>query len=417
MKIAIIGSGISGLTCAYLLNQKHDISVFESEAKIGGHTATMNVNHRGKTHDIDTGFIVFNDWTYPNFIKLMDILGVESQGTDMSFSVCCRHTGLEYGGSNLNALFAQRKNLFKPKYLRMLQDILRFNKEALSHLESNELSDSITLGQYLSANDYGDHFIHYYLIPMGSAIWSASRQCMMQFPLLFFVRFFKNHGLLSVNNRPQWRVIKGGSKRYLKPLTESFNDKIKTNTFINHVNRSELNSIEITFRDGHCETFDQVVFACHSDQALKLLNDADNNEKSILDAIPYLENDVVLHTDERLLPASKRAWSSWNYLVKEGSETLPTLSYNMNILQGLQSESTFVVTLNATEKIDPEKIISTYTYAHPQFTLEGREAQHRWGEINGVRNTWFCGAYWHNGFHEDGCSSGIRVAQALGADW
>lgn len=417
MKIAIIGTGISGLTCAYMLNKDHEIKVFESEPRIGGHTATMEINHKGRQYNIDTGFIVFNDWTYPNFTKLIDKLGVESQETEMSFSVSCRQTGLEYGGSNLNTLFAQRRNLFKPHYLRMLKEILRFNKEVITGLENGRLSDKTTLGEYLSANNYSDYFIHYYLIPMGSAIWSATRQTMMQFPLLFFVRFFKNHGLLSINNRPQWRVIKEGSKNYLEPLTRDFKQAIQSDVHIRHVIRTSKGDVEIAFEDGRREIFDQVVFACHSDQALNLLADSDENEKSILGAIPYLENDVVLHTDERLLPTSRKTWSSWNYRLDRGPETPPILSYNMNILQSLNAEDTFIVTLNASDLIDPEKIISKHQYAHPCFTLEGMDAQERWNEINGVRNTWFCGAYWRNGFHEDGCTSGIRVAKALGADW
>ncbi|REG82397.1 NAD(P)/FAD-dependent oxidoreductase [Marinomonas pollencensis] len=416
MKIAIIGSGISGLTSAYLLNKKHQITVFESALKIGGHTATAQVSEGRSQRGIDTGFIVFNDWTYPNFIRLMDELGVASTPTEMSFSVSCQKTGLEYGGNSLNTLFAQRRNLFNWSYLGMLKDIMRFNKEAIQDLESGQLEEGISLAEYLAKKHYGARFASHYLIPMGSAIWSATLAEMMDFPLVFFVRFFKNHGLLSVNNRPQWRVIKGGSSAYLAPLVASFKDSIRTNSRIKKVTRS-VDSVSLYFEHGEVERFDQVIFACHSDQALALLADASEDEHAILSAIPYRNNEVVLHTDTRLLPAAKLAWSSWNYQLGVQPSQAATLSYNMNILQGFDSETSYIVTLNQTEMIDARKILGRYQYAHPTFTLSGIEAQQRWHEINGVNNTWFCGAYWRNGFHEDGCWSGVRVANGLGVQW
>lgn len=416
MNIAIIGSGISGLSCGYLLAKQHQLSVFEASPNIGGHTATKEVEVDGKHYAIDTGFIVFNDWTYPNFIRLMDEIGVQSKDTDMSFSVSCQLTGLEYGGSNLNTLFAQRRNLLKPSYYKMLADIVRFNKQAIEDLEQQRIDPAMTLGQYLSLKGYGDKFAKKYLIPMGSAIWSASTDVMFNFPLLFFVRFFKNHGLLSVNNRPQWRVIKGGSGQYLKPLSESFSDRIRTNCAVQSVARTE-NGVQLTLPDGSVENFDEVVFACHSDQALALLSDPSAQEQQVLGAMPYQSNDVVLHTDETLLPAKKLAWSSWNYQLKSEQQEQATLTYNMNILQGIESNTTFCVTLNATRDIDPNKILGRYQYSHPVFSLASVAAAERWSDINGVNNTWFCGAYWANGFHEDGASSGIRVAKALGAIW
>ena len=416
MKIAIIGTGISGLTSAYLLNPHHDISVFESADRIGGHTATVTVPEGKGQRAIDTGFIVFNDWTYPTFIRLMNEIGVTSSATEMSFSVSCENTGLEYGGNNLNTLFAQRRNLLSLSFWSMLKDIMRFNKESVRDLESGALDESLTLGEYLQQKGYGEKFARHYLIPMGSAIWSSTLDEMLKFPLLFFVRFFKNHGLLSVNDRPQWRVIDGGSSAYLKPLTASFADKIQLNTRIEKVQRQD-NKVSIFFAQGGVSEFDQVIFACHSDQALALLDDASPTEQEILSAIPYRNNEVVLHTDTGLLPKAKLAWSSWNYHLGHDQNVPATLSYNMNILQHLETDTTYVVTLNKSELIDPTKVLASFNYSHPTFTLAGSKAQSRWAEINGVNNTWFCGAYWRNGFHEDGCWSGARVAEGLGVTW
>ncbi|MFT2111184.1 NAD(P)/FAD-dependent oxidoreductase [Marinomonas sp. 2405UD68-3] len=412
MKIAIIGAGISGLSSAYYLHAQHDITVFESADRIGGHTATINVQYDGRDYSIDTGFIVYNDWTYPHFIELMDSLRVESKPTEMSFSVSCAQTGLEYGGNNLDTLFAQRRNVFNGSYLMMLKDIMDFNKSAIQDLDSGLLDEATTLGEYLQKKQYGKLFASHYLIPMGSAIWSSTLDEMLEFPLVFFVRFFKNHGLLSVNNRPQWRVIKGGSSAYLTPLTAGFRDRIKLNSQIQRVERHS-NSVCLHFTEQLSEEFDQVIFACHSDQVLALLDDATEDEKDVLGAMPYRMNEVVLHTDDSILPKKKKAWSSWNYHLSGDSTRPATLSYNMNILQGIESDATFVVTLNDTASIDASCILGRYQYAHPVFTLDGIKAQQRWADINGVKRTWFCGAYWRNGFHEDGCMSGIRVANAL----
>ncbi|MFL0811580.1 MAG: FAD-dependent oxidoreductase [Agarilytica sp.] len=412
-KIAIIGSGISGLTAAYLLNRRCDVTVFEKEERIGGHTATIDFSLDGEEYAIDTGFIVFNDWTYPNFIKLLDKIGVESQATSMGFSVSCTESGLEYAGNNLNTLFAQRSNIFSPKFICMVRDILRFNREAKEDLADNNISKDMTLGEYLDKNAYSETFSRYYLVPMGAAIWSASLSAMRDFPVCFFVEFFHNHGLLNVKNRPTWRVISGGSKQYLGPLTESFREKIVTSANIVAVTREE-GVVHIEFSDGHSESFDQVIFATHSDQALSLLKDASKSEKEILSTIPYSDNSVVLHTDISLLPKKKLTWSSWNYRLDGKTDALPVVTYDMNLLQGLDSPHTFCVSLNADELIDPNKVIRKFTYAHPQFTLPGMLAQDRWPEINGVNRTWFCGAYWANGFHEDGVVSALRVAEQFG---
>jgi predicted NAD/FAD-binding protein len=412
MKIAIIGAGISGLTAAYYLNQHHQVSVFEAADKIGGHTATVDVDHNGQQLAIDTGFIVFNDWTYPNFIELMDELGVYSQPTEMSFSVRCDNTGIEYGGNNLNTMFAQRRNIFRPTFHKMIKDILRFNREAIRDLEAGSISETITLSEYLKANHYGEAFIYRYILPMGCAIWSASTEKMVDFPLLFFVQFFKNHGLLSVNNRPQWRVIKGGSRSYLDPLTKDFRDSIFTNSNIKRVRRLG-DSVELVMADGEALVYDHVIFACHSDQALALLSDATLTESKALSAIPYQKNDVVLHTDETLLPRRRVAWSSWNYRLFDRFQARVVLTYNMNILQGIQSDTTYCVTLNATQAIDESKIIRQFSYSHPVFSLDSVVAAGKIETINGSNNTWFAGAYLGNGFHEDGVVSGRQVATLI----
>lgn len=412
MNIAIIGAGISGLTAAYYLREKHNITVFESAPRIGGHTATVDIEHQGRDYAIDTGFIVYNDWTYPRFIELIDALGVDTQATEMSFSVRCDSSGLEYGGNNLNTLFAQRRNLLRPNFHRMLHDILRFNREAVRDLESGSIAADTTLGEYLTENRYGDAFTYQYLLPMGCAIWSASTESMIEFPLLFFTRFFNNHGLLSVNDRPQWRVISGGSKNYLEPLTRDFRDSIQLNARISSVRRRQ-DAVELVLANGRIQSFDQVIFGCHSDQALQLLSDATQAERDALTAILYQSNEVVLHTDDALLPQRRLAWSSWSYWLRERYQQRAVLTYDMNILQGIESDATFCVTLNATEAIDPNKIIETFNYSHPVFSLDSVAAAAKIDNFNGLNRSWFAGAYLGNGFHEDGVVSGRRVADAI----
>ena len=415
MKVAIIGSGISGLGCAHrLASQRHDIAVFEAADRIGGHTATYDVKVGTRRYAIDTGFIVYNDHTYPHFIELMEGLGVATKATSMGFSVSDDASGLEYAGNNLNTLFAQRSNLVSPRFLTMVRDILRFNKESVADLEAGALGPGETLGAYLERKRYSKAFCDKYLLAMTSAIWSADFSDARDFPVEFFIRFFRNHGLLQVRNRPQWRVIEGGSREYIQPLIFGFEDRIFVNHGVSKVERSAGRGVVLTFNNGSQKVFDQVVLATHSDQALALLADASPEERLILGAIPYRDNDVVLHTDHRLLPKNRKTWSSWNYRMRPGNNRA-VVTYNMNILQGINAPETFCVTLNDTDSINPARILGRFNYAHPQFTVAGIEAQQRWAEINGVNNTWFCGAYWHNGFHEDGLVSGLRVAEALGA--
>jgi predicted NAD/FAD-binding protein len=410
MKIAVIGSGISGLASAYYLNPTHDVQVFEANRYIGGHTATVDVSLGGCGYAVDTGFIVYNDWTYPNFIALMEELGVTNRPTEMSFSYRDLPTGLEYAGSDVNTLFAQRRNLLSPRFYGMIKDILRFNRESIADLDAGRVACDVSLGTYLREKKYGQAFRDYYLIPMGSAIWSAESPTMLDFPLHFFLRFFKNHGLLSVTNRPQWRTIEGGSREYIGPLTANFRHKIRTNTPVLGVTRRD-NEVLIKLPEDQQERFDHVIFACHSDQALNLLTDPSDAERRILSAIPYQNNEVILHTDTRLLPKSRRAWSSWNYL-GTGESTRATATYNMNILQGIKAPETFCVTLNTTAAINPHKILGRFNYSHPVFTLSGMQAQSRWDNIDTARTS-YCGAYWRNGFHEDGVFSALRVADRI----
>ncbi|WP_277374014.1 FAD-dependent oxidoreductase [Pseudomonas sp. AA-38] len=415
MKIAIVGSGIAGLTCAYLLQRNHDIQVFETSDWIGGHTHTVDVEVNGRAYAIDTGFIVFNDWTYPNFIRLLNELGVAFKPTEMSFSVSDPVTGTEYNGHDLNTLFAQRSNLLSPAFWGMVRDILRFNRKALDDLDQGRIAADMTLGDYLTRNGYGRRFIEHYIVPMGAAIWSMSLVDMLAFPLQFFVRFFKNHGLLSVSDRPQWHVIEGGSRSYVAPLTASFAERIRLNCPVLRVER-DADGVTLHSAAGS-ERFDKVVFACHSDQALALLAQPSQAERDILGALPYANNDVVLHTDTRLLPKRPLAWASWNYRLGGPSEHPAAVTYDMNILQGIDSETTFCVSLNQTATIDPRQILGRFQYAHPQYSLAGIAAQARWQELAGAQHSYFCGAYWANGFHEDGVVSALRVARELGESW
>ncbi|GAB2997350.1 NAD(P)/FAD-dependent oxidoreductase [Psychrosphaera aestuarii] len=409
-KVAIIGSGISGLTSAYLINQKHDIQVFEVNDYIGGHTATIDFQLDNQDYSIDTGFIVFNDKTYPNFLKLLKQININKQATEMSFSVTNPVSGLEYNGNNLNTLFAQRSNIFKPKFWSLISQILKFNKLCKKLYDENAIPEKQTLGEFLQINSFNEYFNQNYILPMAAAIWSSSLNQVKQFELSFFIRFFYNHGLLNIQDRPQWYVIPGGSRSYIEPLTADFKDKIKLNTHIVSVSRKD-NGVELTFNEGRTEQFDDVIFACHSDQALALLSDPTDEEKRLLSAMPYVNNEVVLHTDINMLPKRKLAWASWNYLLSGDENALASVTYNMNILQGLDVKPTFCVTLNKTDAIEPSKIIRKFNYMHPVFSTESQKAQLKRDTICGKNNTHFAGAYWYNGFHEDGVRSGVDVAR------
>jgi uncharacterized protein len=408
MKIAIIGTGIAGNVAARELCRDHDITVFEANDYVGGHTHTVDIELDGRHYAIDTGFIVYNDRTYPGFIRLIEELGVASQTTEMSFSVACPRSGLEYNGSDLNGLFAQRRNLIRPSFLGMIRDILRFNREAVALLQQDIAT--LTLGEYLQRHAYSDAFINQYLVPMGAAIWSAEPAAILEFPAQFFVRFFNHHGLLSINDRPQWRVIKGGSRGYVEPLIAGFRDRIRLRTPVRQLIR-HAGHVELRCAGVAPETFDCVFIATHSDQALGMLADPSVHEQAMLSAIPYQHNDVVLHTDERLLPRRRRAWAAWNYHLSQDAQRPAAVTYHMNTLQGIESRHQFLVTLNADDRIDPSRVLGRYVYHHPVFLPGSVQAQARLETVNGQRRTFFCGAYWRNGFHEDGVQSALTAVR------
>ncbi len=405
MRIAIIGTGIAGNIAAYKLRGRYDISVFEAGSYVGGHTNTVDVQESGRSVAVDTGFIVFNDRTYPNFIKVLDEIGQPSQASEMTFSVRSADGGLEYNGSSLNGLFAQRKNLFRPSFYTMVRDILRFNRDAL--LDIARARQSLTLGEYLAANEYGSDFADHYLVPMVAAIWSAEPHAVLDMPAEFLVRFLKNHGLLQLEDRPQWRVIQGGSREYVKRLVRPHRDKIRLNSPVKSIRRFS-DRVEVTTDADGPELYDYVFVACHSDQALRMLADPTNIENSVLGAIRYQDNEAILHTDTTVLPRRQRAWAAWNYFVPRDSRSHVAVSYNMNILQGLDTKETYIVTLNDDSGIQPDKVIRRIQYQHPMYTREAVTAQARQAEINTDR-TYYCGAYWRNGFHEDGVVSALNA--------
>ena len=403
MRIAIIGTGIAGNVAAWKLRDQHDITVYESDNYVGGHTNTIDVDEAGRSLAVDTGFIVFNERTYPNFIRILDEIGQASKPTEMSFSVHSADGRLEYNGSSLNGLFAQRRNLLRPSFYRMVRDILRFFRDATPDI--HRFGRHLTLGEYLSARGYSKAFTDDYLVPMTAAIWSASPGAILDMPALFLVRFFKNHGLLQLQDRPQWRVIEGGSREYVRRLTQGHADRIRLNEAVTSVRRTP-GGVQLTSAGGGMETYDYVFMACHSDQALRLLRDPTSTEESVLGAIRYQPNEAVLHTDASVLPRRRRAWAAWNYSIPRDPGGQVSVSYNMNILQGLDANETYVVTLNDDRGIDPDKIIRRIQYDHPMYTLQTIAAQARQHEINCDR-TFFCGAYWRNGFHEDGVVSAL----------
>ena len=411
MKIAIIGGGISGLTAGYRLHEHFDVTLFESNSYIGGHTNTIDVETDEGQVAVDTGFIVFNDRTYPNFIALLDELSVPFQPTRMSFSVSCDQTGLEYSGTGLNGIFAQRKNLVRPWFYRLLMDFARFKKDAQRLLESDQPQQSV--GDFFDQSNYSKQFVEQYFLPMGAAIWSSSFKTFREFPIQFIAEFYQNHGLLGVRNRPQWYVIKGGSKQYVSPLTRDWSDRITLSTPIETVVR-DGSQVLVKPTGSEALAFDHVIFACHSDQALRILGDsATATERELLSAFPYQKNQAILHTDSTVLPKTRRAWSCWNYYNPKEQNGSATLTYNMNLLQSLSTPETYCVTLNDTGRIDPSKVLRTIDYAHPTFSVNRKAMQSRHCELLGPNRTSFCGAYWANGFHEDGVRSGLAVAKQL----
>lgn len=405
MRIAIIGTGIAGNVAAYQLRDKYDITVYEAADYVGGHTNTVEVQEEGRSLAIDTGFIVFNDRTYPNFIRILDELGQPSQASRMSFSVHAADGSLEYNGSSLNGLFAQRRNLLRPSFHAMVRDILRFNRTAVAEIGRSD--SAISLGDFLGLGGYGERFRDDYLVPMVAAIWSAEPCAVLDMPAEFLIRFFRNHGLLQLQDRPQWRVIQGGSREYVRRLVNGHRDRIRLNSPVQQISRSG-DGVEISTAEGGREWYDYAFVACHSDQALNMLAAPSQVEAEVLGAIGYQRNEAVLHTDISVLPMRRRAWAAWNYFLPSDSHAHVAVSYNMNILQSLDSAETYVVTLNDDSRIDAEKILHRVEYHHPVFTRDTIVAQARHAEINSDR-IFYCGAYWRNGFHEDGVVSALNA--------
>ena len=408
MRIAVIGSGISGMTAAYLLSEDHEVVVYEANDYIGGHTNTVDIHLNGDRYAVDTGFIVFNEQTYPNFIKLMNRLGVDWKLSNMSFSVQCEKTGLEFSPSTLNSLFIQRKNLLRPSFYRMVWDVFRFKRDSEELLKTDDYE--LTLDAYLTQKGYSRTFVEHFIIPMGEAIWSADPVKFNQFPALYFAQFFKNHGFLNVKNQPQWLTIKGGSRQYVAPITRPYQDQIRLNCPVASVHR-HADHVEVTPKSGGAERYDQVVIATHSDQALAMLSEASDAERNILGVIPYQENQAVLHCDESVLPGKQAAWASWNYHIPKKELGRVAVTYDMNILQGLGAPVEFCVSLNLSEAVDESKVYQKMVYHHPVYNTQSLTARLRNNEINGVNRTYFCGAYWGYGFHEDGVKSAVEVCK------
>ncbi len=410
------------MAAAHLLSQKHEVWLFEKEFRLGGHTHTHTIETSCGPLPIDTGFIVHNDRTYPNLVRLFRQLGVERQASDMSFGVSCRQTGFEYSTRGVRGLFAGKSSWHRLGHYRFLSEIVRFNREARRLLADPE-GGAITLRDYLRHLRLEGDFARYYLHPMAAAVWSTSLEEIEDFPALTLVRFFDNHGLLGVTTQAQWYVVKGGSSAYIPPLTAPYRDRIRLGARIEGVTRTAT-GVQLGFEDSPAEAFDEVIFACHAPQALALLQDASSAERGVLGGFRTSRNHTVLHTDSRLLPVQKEARASWNYHLGTGQKAA-TLTYHMNRLQGLPTAEDYCVTLNniapagpnTTPSIEERRILREMTYYHPLYTLDAVRAQERWSEISGRNRVHFCGAYWFYGFHEDGLNSAIRVARALDVPW
>ena len=409
MKIAVIGGGISGLSAAYYLSKQHQVTLFEASNYLGGHTDTHEIRVAGEIYDIDTGFIVFNEQNYPNFSRLLAELNVESQPTTMSFSVSNVLSGLEYNATDLNRLFCQRRNLLSPRFYRMLWDLVRFYREAPTLLDSDD--DSLSIGDYLQQHNYSDVFIDDHLLPMACALWSGPSVSIREFPARYFISFMHNHNMLNLTERPQWRVVKHGSKRYVDKLVASCPAEFHTAAVVQRISR-DANGVTLRV-NGESQRFDKVVIATHSDQALRLLDKPSQAEIDILGAIGYQQNDMLLHSDKRVLPNKKAAWASWNVRVCPELANQCTVNYHMNTLQGLDAPLEFIVSLNNDHLVDPAKVFLSRRYAHPIYNAATIAAQKRWQQLAGDKHTYYCGAYWGWGFHEDGVNSALRVVEAL----
>jgi predicted NAD/FAD-binding protein len=417
MRIAVIGSGISGLVCAHLLAPRHEVTVFEAEHRPGGHAHTVEVCVDGRDLAVDTGFLVYNERTYPGLVRLFDRLGVATKSSDMSFSVSDQASGLEYRGSSAGSLFAQRKNLLHPAFLRMLVDVARFNR-AGARLLADPPGDDYTLAEMLDGGRWSAAFREWYLIPLGSSIWSADPTTFAEMPAATLLQFFERHGMLNMGDRPAWRTVSGGAARYVEAALEPIRavGRLHLGCEVEQLLRSDA-GVEVKCRGREVEIFEHVIVATHSDQALGMLADASREEKEVLGDIRYQLNDVVLHTDRRLMPANRRAWASWNYYRPSAATDRVTMTYHLNQLQGLTGSSGVFVTLNRTEEIDPAAVLRTFQYAHPVIDAAAVAAQGRRREISGQRHVSFCGSYWGSGFHEDGLQSALAVCEELGVTW
>jgi predicted NAD/FAD-binding protein len=410
LEIAVIGTGVAGLVAGAILSRAHRVTVFEANPWPGGHVHTHDIDRGGMSGPVDTGFIVYNERAYPNFVRLLSILGVASRSTSMSFAVRCDRSGIEYGGTGLGAVFAQRRNLLRPFFWRLMRDVLRFGREARELLVPGD--EALGLRAYLHARGYSPAFVDYYAIPMGAAIWSAPPGAMADFPARHFVRFFDHHGVLDIRRAPDWRTIVGGSRSYVERLIAPFRDRIRLSSKVRRVARS-ADGVEITTEAGDTTRFDRAVIAAHADQALAMLDEPTRAEREVLGAIRYQPNEAALHTDTSLMPRRRRAWSSWNYLIPgaPGGDRL-LVTYYMNLLQGFDSPEPLLVTLNGSDRIDPAKIVRRMSYEHPVYDAAALAAQRRFAEIDGARGIHFCGAYWGYGFHEDGVDSALAVTRS-----
>ena len=410
MRVAIVGTGVSGLVVAHHLHHTHDLALFEAEARIGGHVHTVDVESGGRSFAVDTGFIVFNEENYPNLTRLFAELGVASRPSTMSFSVKDERSGLEWNGSSLDRIFAQRSNLLRPSFHGMLADLLRFRRESRELLEPGP--GEPTLAEFLAARGYARAFVEDCIVPMGASIWSADPAAVERFPARTFARFFHNHRFLETD-QPNWRTVEGGSRTYLEPLVRPFRDRIRTSTPVERIRRAP-DAVELTPRGGAPERFDAVVVATHSDQALRMLADPTPAEREVLGAFGWQENDVRLHTDVSVLPNARKAWGAWNYLVPAAEAGRPLLTYDMNRLQGLDAPETFCVSLNMGARVDPARTRLRVDSAHPSFSVASVRAQARRAEVSGVNRTHYAGAWWGYGFHEDGVNSALAVVRELG---
>lgn len=418
LDIAVIGTGISGMAAAWLLAKRHNVTVFEKDDRVGGHSNTVTLDTPGGPVAVDTGFIVFNDRNYPNLVALFDHLGVASHATDMSFSASLDGGRFEYSGSGLMGLLAQARNIARPRMWRMVRDLLRFYREAPGDAVSPAM-EGYTLGDYLRLKGYGRAFIDDHLLPMGAAIWSTPVNRMLDYPFLAFTRFAANHGLLQTRDRPQWRTVSGGSRQYVERLTADYAGRIRTNAAVTQVRR-EPGGVWVEDRQHEVRRFDHVVIATHGDQALAMLGDADGAERRLLGAFRYERNLAILHSDRRLMPRARRAWASWNFMEQEGLDQLGgaqrkvTVSYWMNRLQGLSGAPPLFVTLNPRDMPHQDTIHRSFLYEHPVFDVAAMRAQQLLWNLQGNRRTWYCGAHFGHGFHEDGLQAGLAVAEQLG---